>query len=285
MTPYETIRLIGSNLSKNETTRGVCPWCQGGSTREQSFAVTRDGPTAKYVCHRNSCTYPSSGYLALSGAPTKMKGLKPKPKPKEYHRETRLLGEENYNYIYRRWQLVKEVVDSYRIKEAEANDMLVIPTYNQDGVQQGLELKRGHKYTVSKSYVYHGNTADGLAWFNVRPEYKVPDALLLGAHMKKEFFDNSLLIVEDVMSAIKANAFINTLALMGTSMNAEQAQKIADAGYDKVLIALDADASSKAVKLASRYRTLLPMRVVLLEKDIKDMHYGAVAELISRNHN
>jgi hypothetical protein len=257
----------------------------GGGTKETSFAITRVGAEAKYICHRNSCVWASRGVLNLSGAARALPGVKPKPKPKEFLHPTQPLSDANKKYLLEMYELSEEVLAAYRVCETEAHQMLVMPTYNDKGVQQGHMMKKGVFPAGSKAYTYHGLESDGMSWYNVKPTYTIPKDKLAGAHMKKPFFDDALVIVEDTLSAMKANAFIPAIALLGTSMSAEQAQKIATMKFKVVLLALDADASAKAVRLATRYRTVLPMRVVLLKKDIKDMTYAEVATLLSTHYN
>ena len=88
MTPYETIRLTASSLVDGEDSRGLCPWCFGGGSKEDSFIVTRDGGSAKFICHRDSCTSHSRGVLSISGAPTPIHRIKPSPKKHEFDRDT-----------------------------------------------------------------------------------------------------------------------------------------------------------------------------------------------------
>jgi hypothetical protein len=35
--------------------RIVCPFCEGGSSKEKSFIITKEGRNVKYMCHRASC--------------------------------------------------------------------------------------------------------------------------------------------------------------------------------------------------------------------------------------
>ena len=78
---------------------------------------------------------------------------------------------------------------------------------------------------------------------------------------------------------------MDSIALLGTGFNSEQATKVATKKYWRVLLALDADASAKAVAIATRVRVILPnLRVVILTRDLKDMPYNSLGTFLSENY-
>lgn len=284
MTPYEIIRIIGGGLADGDSERTECPWCRGGMTREQSFIVSREGNTLKYTCFRATCDNPSSGALSLSGAPTKLAPVKQKPAARDYFQATYLMEPETRDWLYDKYELSPKQCDEYRLKQDEEGK-LVIPIYNADGVQQGHVVKRGKHHTSGpKALTYHGRSSDGLAWYLGQPSTPPPE-LPQGTIQIKKFYDTSLVMVEDALSAMKANTYVNSLALLGTWLNPEQALLVAQRGFERVFLALDADATGKAFKLAQRLRGVLPnIRVMILEKDMKDMDYASIAHLLSIHH-
>lgn len=283
MTPFETIRLTGGLLSHGESERGLCPWCRGGSTGEKSFVITRDGNNLKYTCFRATCGNNSSGVLNLSGTPVKLSKYKKKPKSREYTHATRMLSVAARVMLFDKFGFTTRMLDEYRIKQDE-DGRIVIPLFNRDGVQQGHEVKKGLVDEAGpKAIAYHGHTSDGMAWYIGVPAYPMPQ--LHKAIPLEDFYVNSLVIVEDTYSAMKANAFMNSLALLGVGLNKEQAQSIAMKNFDTVYIALDADASSKAIQIVKRVRGIIPnVRVMLLKKDIKNMEWDDIAQLFAIHH-
>lgn len=81
---------------------------------------------------------------------------------------------------------------------------------------------------------------------------------------------SGIIIVEDQLSAIRASAYLNSVALLGTNLNEERALEIRAANNSPVYLALDLDAIASAVKYVVKYRSVLPMQLVRLSKDIKD---------------
>ena len=77
----------------------------------------------------------------------------------------------------------------------------------------------------------------------------------------------SVLLVEDCVSACVASNFFNSLALLGTNIPSDTIKYILP--YDKVYIALDDDALSKAIKLQKQLSCYRPTIIVPLLKDIK----------------
>lgn len=75
------------------------------------------------------------------------------------------------------------------------------------------------------------------------------------------------------MSAIKVADTYHTMALLGTHLSEAKAEEILSGEkYDHIYICLDADATGEAIKMQLAWRNKIPnMRVIGLEKDIKDM--------------
>lgn len=282
MNPYESIRITAGGLADGASERSVCPWCDGGASQEASFIVTRDGQQAKYVCFRASCTYPSSGVLSITGSPSKMRPVKHKPKSRALTADTEPLSLDNLMFIYNTYGLNKKQCDEYRIVQ-DKQGKLVIPTYDQHGLPHGHEVKKGAAQEPGpKTISYPGAKADGMSWYMGKPDIAPPlNADTIQLH---KFYDTSCVLVEDAISAMKANVYMNSIALLGTNLNQEQALSIAGQNFDRVYIALDADASAKAFRLVKRLRGILHMRVMLLEKDIKNMTYDEIAILLSIHH-
>lgn len=84
---------------------------------------------------------------------------------------------------------------------------------------------------------------------------------------------DSLILVEDQVSAIRMAPHMHSAALLGTHINDDKAEEIRSGKYKTVIIALDNDATHEAIKLqlkwAGRIRGLF---IRGLAKDIKDMN-------------
>ena len=90
----------------------------------------------------------------------------------------------------------------------------------------------------------------------------------------------TILIVEDCPSACSVSFFVSGLSLMGTSLLDEHIETIKQ--FKKVYVALDKDATSKAILLVRKLRNYVPTKLIVLNKDIKDMSRGERDEFIRR---
>jgi DNA primase len=93
----------------------------------------------------------------------------------------------------------------------------------------------------------------------------------------------ALFVVEDCPSACSVSVLVSGLSLMGTSLLSEHMDIIKK--YEKVYVALDKDATSKAILMVRRLRNYVPTKLIVLNKDLKDMNKGERDELIKRYIN
>ena len=283
MTPFETIRLAARYLDTDASVRFRCPWCRGGRNKENSFIVTRNLFTAKYICHRATCSSnDSTGYLCINGKPSTLPIVGVKSKPAEFTEKTYKPSTYVLKSLESRFQLPPEAIAYHGIKQTADND-IVIPIYSDTGTHQG-NVVRLDKITNTKAKTYHKNGSDGMGWFRGKPEYNLDSTLVDSAHLYNEYGKHCVVLVEDMYSAIKANYFMDSVCLLGTSFNSEQAAKVSSMGYKRVLLALDYDASAKAVSTAIRLKVILPtLRVVLLHKDLKDIAFNELGTFLSEH--
>ena len=89
--------------------------------------------------------------------------------------------------------------------------------------------------------------------------------------------------MEDCPSACSVSGLTTGLALMGTSLLDEHIEIIKK--FKKVYVALDKDATSKAISLIRKFRNYVPTKLIVLNKDLKDMNRGERDEFIKRYIN
>jgi DNA primase len=79
-------------------------------------------------------------------------------------------------------------------------------------------------------------------------------------------------LVEDQLSAISAQqGGVNAVALLGTHLNNDKVWEISQWQPSQVIIALDADATDQAFKLARKWGLAFPKtRVAILARDLKE---------------
>ena len=91
------------------------------------------------------------------------------------------------------------------------------------------------------------------------------------------------IIVEDCPSACSISHLAHGISLMGTSLLDEHIEIIKK--FKKVYVALDKDATSKAISLIRKLRNYVPTKLIVLNKDLKDMNRGERDEFIKRYIN
>ena len=91
------------------------------------------------------------------------------------------------------------------------------------------------------------------------------------------------IIVEDCPSACSISNLAVGISLMGTSLLDEHIDVIKR--FKKVYIALDKDATGKAILMMKKLRNYVPTKMIVLNKDLKDMQIGERNEFIKRHLN
>ena len=76
-------------------------------------------------------------------------------------------------------------------------------------------------------------------------------------------------VVEDIPSAISISDWVTGYALLGTSLRDEHIQDLSR--FERVVIALDKDATDKALTMMRALNTLVPTGILMLDKDLKSL--------------
>jgi DNA primase len=80
---------------------------------------------------------------------------------------------------------------------------------------------------------------------------------------------DTVFVVEDIPSAISISDWCTGYALLGTSLRDEH---IADlTKFKRVIVALDKDATDKALTYMRALNTLVPTSILMLDKDLKSL--------------
>lgn len=103
---------------------------------------------------------------------------------------------------------------------------------------------------------------------------------------------DSLLLVEDQLSAIKASQYVNSVSLLGTHFSPEFLTELRafleSAGGKRIkhiYLALDKDAFAKAIGMVIALRAHtknIPVHIMKLDKDIKDMAWSDIETLLNK---
>jgi len=240
------IREAAEHLGVDESTRITCPFCL--DTTEHTMSVTRTISTALYHCFRATCG--KSGVLGASISRTPKKEFK----PRVFNKPTDLI------LMY---QAAVDYLGGYGILPYEAYSQnitwldkerrLVFPLYDHRGYKWGTLTKAIDKGVKPKTILYKENNI---------PSLHFPRTGALECE--------TLVLVEDVMSAIKLSNYTATAAILGTHINEELILYIKSLGFKDVRIMFDNDATAKALGYVNKYKGLLNLSVVEVSKPYSD---------------
>ncbi len=272
------LRHFAATVENGTTERTECPWCGGGADHERAFAVTRTSEAeALYKCHRASCgrsgRFPVWGFRLrqISDNSKQVSDSTSEERksftPRLHTCDTFELGDE--------W--AAELLDLYEIGRDEANRAgwrvevnsgnLVCQVRSPLGVVRGVEVRR------SKMQVPHVSSPK-------TKSYRVLDEPWMGWY--RTISTGPIILVEDAISALKVSRHFQVVCLHGSHIALEmllEALEIAGIKQSLVL-ALDKDATSKALKFIVEWRFLAPnFRAVPLEQDLK---YVSDKEILAR---
>jgi len=85
-------------------------------------------------------------------------------------------------------------------------------------------------------------------------------------------------VVEDIPSAVSVSDWVTGYALLGTSLRDEHIAELIK--FDKVIVALDKDATDKALTYMRALNSLVPTSILMLDQDLKSLGDTAREQLI-----
>jgi hypothetical protein len=161
------------------------------------------------------------------------------------------------SYAYSKYGLAKEEMDWAGWKLSAKDGVLVCPIWDPRQVQRGTELRRWHKdHFGPKTEPYRAKDEPWQSW------------------LRRGDSSSTIVIVEDLISALKVSRHFTVCALLGSHLSQYKAHEIGKEAErlhsPMVVLALDKDAYHKAVKFVKDYYLLIPnFKAVLLSKDLK----------------
>lgn len=257
---YVQLRHAAAELESGTTSRGECPWCLGGTDRETSFAITRTSEAeALYKCHRATCG--KAGRLAVWGFRLRQVSDNSTQKgdsftPRLHTRDTRELGKGWASELLDKYEISPDDTNWAGWREESNSGLLVCPIRSPLGVVRGYETRR------SKVQIHNVSSAK-------TDSYRILDEPWLGWYRRIEA--GPVVLVEDAISALKVSRSFPVACLHGSHVHLDMLVEILSiVGNGSIILALDRDATGKALKFVVEWRFLAPnFRCVPLSKDLK----------------
>jgi len=269
----DEIRLLGADLIGEETLPNTeCPACSGGLSKEKSFSVTRMDNGYLYHCYRASCNF--KGFTPEKGGKKPHVKLKVQPdkggnkgkRSRKFRGKTVNLSAGQMGFLTKRFTLTQPELVNARLRWDPNSAAYIVPIYNSQGYKVG-DISRNWTGRVPKAINYWDNAKYNLYFpWNL---HKITDTIV---------------VVEDFLSAIKVNRYLPCVALLGCNLGENEAAHLRTLA-PRLVIALDNDATSKALSLSKEYKLLFQnIAVQHLDKDPKDMHGAELRNAFDRKY-
>lgn len=257
----EEVVLMGSSLEVDETARDVCPFCGGVNT----FTVTRVPAGYVYNCYKASCGF--YGFVPAKGY-TPEKSEKPRKPSNVFRERLEHLPQHAVEFFLHKFGVDLSLIMKAGITWCPSLERVVIPLRDFRGTPQAIMTRRYDELQQNKDSLPKGMLFDTEGWCGLNFYIKDPDVA-------------SVLMVEDYMSALKASLFINSVSLQGTHLPENALEYLLDNGVEHVILALDEDATKKALEMKLKYQIYFQQfDVILLKKDIKDMKLSEIRGIL-----
>ena len=247
MSVQTQIVLLAARLSMGENTREICPVCDGGSTREKSLSITMFEDGIKWKCFRASCgvkgtTMPEDNLCDIPVTTTMVK-------KSTFEGHTKKLSEFHLQKIETLWSITNP---DFWYWTPEYGGRIAMSIRSPKYRHRGWVLRdiRGMARQKALNFINEGE--QGLSWY--RRHKKGPTV-----------------VVEDIPSAVRAEKYMNSVALLGTGIGPDRALEIADYATRPVILALDQDATALSYQMGDMWKLLWDeVKVLPLRRDLKN---------------
>ena len=228
-----------------------CPVCQ----KKNTFSVRDTGYERMFNCFYANCDARgrTGKRLTTSNAKSVIQPPKPilKPKPKDVPFEI----PDTFVPLTRNQKADDLVRNNHAYSAYLSNDAEIMYDIRQDRV---VFLVKDDKQIVD---------AVGRSLTNRKPKWYRYGKSNSGFHINSDV--DSVFVVEDCPSACSVYGYISSIALLGTNLLQSHIDVLKQ--YKKVVVALDKDATSKAVELSRKISQFVKCSVAFLPEDLKNL--------------
>lgn len=273
------IQRLAAELARGEETRIVCPHCGGGSSGERSLSIRRIKPfVANYTCWRATCDL-GYGNVTLRGDGKVL--YNSRMAPRDVQKQDRSIRsapllERHARYLKRYYRLTDELLAYGQVKSTSRGGRIIYNIFSPDRKRRGKTVRMYKELLTTDSVPVslpkcinelNNEKAISQSWY-----YK-------GRELRKQ--TDTLIVVEDIVSALRVNPYYDSVALLGTVFNSAKQREIRMQGYKNVIICLDKDATRTAARYSKTAGVNVPgLKVKFLNKDIKNMDDNELQEFV-----
>lgn len=250
------------DLDVDESKVMYCPFCDNAPPYQPSMSITRVDSGILYHCFRAGCG--ESGHLGSIPSSMMKKEKVEDFTSKPFTHPTRNLTVEEMQFLSGKYDLTVEEIEDNEIKWMRDKKGICMPLYTRSGSKFGYCTKYWETQQY-KSILYKQANYPNLHWAyagNMDP-----------------YGWGTLVLVEDIISAIRVSRFAQGVALLGTDIDSDKALALSEASPHHVIYALDPDATGKAAMLQREFNLFFKSsRVAALSCDPKDMDHDQLQQ-------
>lgn len=269
----EDIKLSAASLAINETTRDIeCPFCPIGDKESHSFAVTRTEHGLLYQCYRAKC----DGKGFISSNTSELYEYKKKEfEPKYFTRPLTRIHARMRRWLMQEYNLTSQDIANNHFRWDKTVGYLHMPITDWLGREIGACIKKLPSTFISDdtNMDYYRTQQKAIHyWFNDCPKLYFP--VFSNYYRSDGQFDN-LVLVEDIISAVRVSQFTPCIALLGHHLNEAMVTELRK-HTRKIILALDADTwemgEAKPLKYKKEFEFYFDeFKVVKITKDPKSL--------------
>ena len=251
ISPRDRVSLDYAYIGEGETVNGgTCPSCGGGVSGDRSLSVSRKDGVLLWICYRATCRFAGSSGRSTAGTVSNTSVPSSRAVAGRWiARDADSLPVEIREMLSTRYSIDPSLAARGGFGWSATDSRLTMPVRSYEGEELGVMLRA---LDGRKPKVVSHTEKGAMAWYT---NHTTP----------------GIIIVEDQLSAVRASRYLSSVALLGTNLSEERVAEIRRTRNSPVYLALDNDAIVSAVRYVIKYRSTLPMQLVRLDKDIKDM--------------
>ena len=251
------VSVNGMDLESGKSKRVVCPACN--ATHEKSFMIRKTdyGQLTGY-CFRVSCP--------ISGKVIGQKGVYEFPKeqidsfkPRFYEGDKVAAPLSLRMWLFQQYNIPLSKTRAEGVGYDRQYNRLVFPVYDSAGNCYGHQTKKmpNSQDNYPKCVTYFERKTTKLHY---------PRANSWAADI------DTVVLVEDILSAIRVSQYVPAVALLGTHLTQSMVNELSFI-WDRAIIALDPDATDKALKMATKFGAFFYKGITVrpMQTDPKDV--------------
>ncbi len=258
---------LAASLAEGEEAKvSVCPFCNGGSSKDRSFSARRVKGRLIYICHRVSCAvsgvFNAGNSRQAKAARHRQRVFVTNPDP---------LPVSTANLLKAKYFFTDEEINRNEIGitchySPEGSSRVYLALRRFDGSVRGYVVRDVEGGQTPKAMTFRFHEQDtNLAWF--LRNSKLP-----------------LVVVEDYFSAMRASSYVNAVSLQGTHINRDVVDELRRSALGPVYLSLDKDATKKAILYSLEFNHVLPLKVVPLSRDLKNMERADLEQFVATHY-